>query len=318
MAITHTARPCQVHCNSERSLVPLILHVFRSVKSLRPISDLFGCFCFCTGCNFSPLYTCSQLACHFVCVLALKVHRHSTFVRAFCPHLNTMSDCADNWASTPWKAPEPLEAVQHLRSLLCALNEEQGDQNVPQKVCSVVSGILDNIEEKIKTHCKYKHLIHVEHQLDATTGRDLVRIWKCVDVDHYTDFGYDPYSCPEGVYYDWQKIDVVNIWIKKTWRTTTSWQMLTKNETEQHLLLSQDTDPPLSRVTDIGTMMEEAIGSSASETHEVNSKAQEIMSTVRDTFPRNARDFDRTRSRSPRGEASQPSTQTTLQAPFVP
>ncbi len=152
-----------------------------------------------------------------------------------------------------------------------APDEEQGDQNVPQKVCSVVSGILDNIEEKIKTHCKYKHLIHVEHQLDATTGRDLVRIWKCVDVDHYPDFGYDQCSCPEGVYYDWQKIDVVNIWIKKTWKTTTSWQMITRNETEQQLLLSQDPDPPSSRVTDIGTMMEEAIVSSASETQEVKS-----------------------------------------------
>ena len=231
-----------------------------------------------------------------------------------------MSGYAENWASTPWIAPEPLEAVQHLRSRLCAPGEEQGDHIVPQKVCSVVSGILDNIEEKIKTHCKYKHLIHVEHPRDATTGRDLVSIWKCVDIDHYTDFGYDPYSRPEGEYYDWQKIDAVNIWIKKTWRTTTSWQMIAKNETEQQLLLSQETatDPPLSRVTDIPTMMEDAIESSASETQEVNIKVQEIMSTVRDTFPRNASDFDRTRSRSPRGEASQPSTQNTLQAPFVP
>ena len=94
--------------------------------------------------------------------------------------------------------------------------------------------------------------------------------------------------------------------------------MITRNETEQQLLLSQDPDPPSSRITDIGTMMEEAIVSSASETQEVNSKVQEIMSTLRDTFPRNARDFDRTRSRSPRGEASQPSTEDTLQAPFVP
>ena len=100
----------------------------------------------------------------------------------------------------------------------------------------------------------------------------------------------------------------------------TSWQMITKNETEQNLLLSQETatDPPLSRATDIPTMMEEAIESSASETQEVNTKVQEIMSTVRDTFPRDPRDFDRTRSRSPRGEASQASTQNTLQAPFAP
>ena len=221
-----------------------------------------------------------------------------------------MSGYAENWASTPW-APEPLEAVQHLRSLLCATSEEQRDQNVPQK-------ILDNIEEKIKAHCKYKHLVHVEHQRDAATGRNLVRMWKCVTIDHYTDFGYAPYHCPERGYYDWQKI-VVNIWIKKTWRTTTSWQMITKNETEQNLLLSQETtsDPPLSGATDIPTMMEDqATESCALETQEVNIKVQGIMSTVRDTFPRDPRDCDRTRSRSPRGEASQASAQNTLQAPF--
>ena len=202
-----------------------------------------------------------------------------------------MSNYAENWATTPRQAPEPLEAVQHLRSLLCAPEKKSGDQNIPQKVCSVVSGILDNIEEKIKAHCKYKHLIHVEHQVDASSGRDLVRIWKCVDVKHYTDFGYDPYSCPEGVYYDWEKIDVVNLWVKKVWKTTTSWQMITRNDTEQQLLLSHDPDPPSSRITDIGTMMEEAISSSASETQEVNNKVQEIMSTVRETFPRNAKNL---------------------------
>ena len=84
-----------------------------------------------------------------------------------------MSRYAENWATTPWQAPEPSEAVQHFRSLLCKPEEESGDQNIPRKVCSVVGGILDNIEEKIKTHCKYKHLIHVEHQVDASSGRDL-------------------------------------------------------------------------------------------------------------------------------------------------
>ena len=113
---------------------------------------------------------------------------------------------------------------------------------------------------------------------------------------------------------------MVNIWIKKTWRTATSWQMITKNETEQNLLLSQEpaSDPPLSRATDIPTMMEEAIESSALVTQEVNTKVQGIMGTVHDTFPRDPRDFDRTRSRSPRGEASQASAQNTLQAPFAP
>ena len=94
--------------------------------------------------------------------------------------------------------------------------------------------------------------------------------------------------------------------------------MITRNETEQQLLLSHDTDPPSSRITDIGTMMEQAISSSASESQEVNNKVQEIMSTVRETFPCNAEDFERTRSRSPRGEASQPTMENTLQAPFVP
>ena len=223
-----------------------------------------------------------------------------------------MSSYADNWASAPWQAPEPLEAVQHLRSLLCTTEGDTPDPNAPSRVCTVVGSILENIEEKIKTHCKYKHLIHVEHQVDASSGRDLVRIWKCTEVQHYTDFSYDPHSCPEGVYYDWQKIDVVNIWIKKVWKTTTSWQMITRNETEQQLLLSQDTD------TYIGTMMEQAISSSASESQEVNNKVQEIMSTVRESFPRQVEDLERTRSRSPRGEASQPNVNNTLQAPFLP
>ena len=229
-----------------------------------------------------------------------------------------MSHYADNWASTPWQAPEPLEAVQHLRSLLCTTESDTGDQNIPSKVCTVVGGILENIEEKIKSHCKYKHLTHVEHQFDATSGRDLVRIWKCTDVQGCTDYSYDSHSCPEGVYYDWQKIDVVNIWIKKVWKTTTSWQMITRNDTEQQLLLSQDTDVPPSRITDIGTMMEQAISSSASESQEVNNKVQEIMSTVRETFPRHVDDLERTRSRPRRGEASQPNIENTLQAPFLP
>ena len=122
----------------------------------------------------------------------------SSQIPTFCSVCCVTSSYADNWASAPWQAPEPLEAVQHLRSLLCTIENDTGDQNVPRKVCSVVGGILDNIEEKIKTHCKYKHLIHVEHQVDASSGRDLVRIWKCVEVQHYTDFGYDPHSCPEG------------------------------------------------------------------------------------------------------------------------
>ncbi len=95
--------------------------------------------------------------------------------------------------------------------------------------------------------------------------------------------------------------------------------MITKNETEQNLLLSQETasDPPLSGATDIPTMMEDqATESCALETQEVNIKVQEIMSAVRDTFPRDPRDCDRTRSRSPCGEASQASAQNTLQAPF--
>ncbi len=93
-----------------------------------------------------------------------------------------------------------------------------------------------------------------------------------------------------------------------------------KNEAEQNLLLAQETasEPPLSRTTDIPTMMEEAIASSASETEEINIKVQEIMTTVRDTFPRDPRDFNRTRSRSPRGEASQASAHNTLQTPFAP
>ena len=198
--------------------------------------------------------------CFVCCVYQAIFELSNTHFYSVC---YVMSSYADNWASTPWQAPEPLEAVQHLRSLLCTTEGDTSDQNVPSKVCTVVGGILDNIEEKIKTHCKYKHLIHVEHQVDASSGRDLVRIWKCTEVQHYTDFGYDPHSCPEGAYYDWQKIDV----------------------------------------------------RSASESQEVNNKVQEIMSTVRETFPRHVEDLERTRSRSPRGEASQPNT---LQAPFFP
>ena len=229
-----------------------------------------------------------------------------------------MSYYADNWTSTPWQAPDPLEAVHHLRSLLCTAESDTKDQHVPQKVCTVVGDILANIEEKIKSHCKHKHLTHVEHRVDAATGRDLVRIWKCTDVQGCTEYSYDSDSCPEGVYYDWQKIDVVNIWIKKVWTTTTSWQMITRNDTEQQLLLSQDTEIPEARISDIGTLMEHAISSSASESQEVNNKVQEIMSTVRETFPRNVDSLERARSRSPRGEASQPSAENTLQAPLLP
>ena len=94
--------------------------------------------------------------------------------------------------------------------------------------------------------------------------------------------------------------------------------MITRNDTEQQLLLSQDTEIPEARISDIGTLMEHAISSSASESQEVNNKVQEIMSTVRETFPRNVDSLERTRSRSPRGEASQLNADNTLQAPFLP
>ncbi len=114
---------------------------------LRPESDFFAdCACF-------------SLCHHFTHEISLifNVFRFSSqsgiplLVRFLVTPLSTMSGYAENWASTPW-APEPLEAVQHLRSLLCATSEEQRDQNVPRK-------ILDSIEEKIKAHCKYKHLV---------------------------------------------------------------------------------------------------------------------------------------------------------------
>ena len=150
-----------------------------------------------------------------------------------------MSHYAEQWTSTPWQQPDPYESIHHLRSLLCTAESDAQAHNVPQKVCTVVGDILANIEEKIKSHCQHKHLTHVEHRVDATTGRDLVRIWKCTDVQGCTEYSYDAQSCPEGVYYDWQKIDVVNIWIKKVWTTTTSWQMITRNSTEQALLISK-------------------------------------------------------------------------------
>ena len=131
-------------------------------------------------------------------------------------------------------------------------------------------------------------------------------------------YSYDSGSCPEGVYYDWQKIEVVNIWIKKVWKTTTSWQMITRNDTEKQLLLSQDTEIPEVGISDIGSLMEHAISSSASESQEVNNKVQEIMSTVRDTFPRNVDSLERTRSRSPRGGTAQHHDDTTLQTPILP
>lgn len=231
-----------------------------------------------------------------------------------------MSNYTENWATTPWQAPEPLEAVQHLRSLLCPQDQESREQtNVPQKVCSMVGDILESIEEKIKAQCRYKHLVHVEHQRDYGTGRDLVRIWKCVAVDHYTTYGYDNNTCYEGEYYDWQKIDVVNIWIRKTWKTTTSWQLVTKSEEECQLLRARDAEEdntPPQVPTDMETILQDAIASSASESQEAEDKVREIMSTVRDTFVKDVADFSRPRSRSPRGASS--SAANTLQSPFVP
>ena len=101
-------------------------------------------------------------------------------------------------------------------------------------------------------------------------------------------------------------------------KTTTSWQMITRNDTEKQLLLSQDTDIPEAGISDIGTLMEQAISSSASESQEVNNKVQEIMSTVRDTFPRNVDNWERARSRSPRGSTAQLCDETTLQTPILP
>ena len=69
-----------------------------------------------------------------------------------------MSNYAESWTSTPWQQPDALHAVQHLQTLLCTAENDTRDPTVPQRVCSVVGDILSNIEEKIKSHCKHKHL----------------------------------------------------------------------------------------------------------------------------------------------------------------
>ena len=72
----------------------------------------------------------------------------------------------------------------------------------------------------------------MEYKKDWNTDREFVRVWRCVDVHGYTDLTYEQGGCPEGEYYDWQKIEVVNIWMWKTCCTTTSWQMITKTDEE--------------------------------------------------------------------------------------
>ena len=106
---------------------------------------------------------------------------------------------SETWASAPWAEPQPLEAVQHLRSLLNSATGTETDKHVPNKLRSVVGSIFDGIEEKIKSHCKIKHLVHVEYQKDMNTGRDLVRVWRWVAIDHYTDFSHEPHDCPDGL-----------------------------------------------------------------------------------------------------------------------
>ena len=133
---------------------------------------------------------------------------------------------SETWASAPWAEPEPLQAVQHLSSLLNSATGTETDKHVTYltNFVQLLSASSMALRKRIKSHCKIKHLVHVEYQKDMNTGRDLVRVWRCVAIDHYTDFSHEPHDCPEGEYYDWQKIEVVNIWIKKTWRTST-WNM---------------------------------------------------------------------------------------------
>ena len=145
-------------------------------------------------------------------------------------------------------------------------------------------------------------------------------VWRCTDVHGYTELNYEHGSCPEGEYYDWPKFDVVNRWIRKTWKTATSWQLITKTDEEPQLLL--DNDPEVQQACcrdtyDVLTLVKEAIESRASENQEVLSKTQEVMAKGKGAFPRVLHP-ERAGSRSPRGETSMSTDSGTLQHPIIP
>ena len=68
-----------------------------------------------------------------------------------------------------------------------------------------------------------------------------VRLWKCATVQPRLDRVYNSTTpTQEGEYYEWHKMAVVNMYIRKTWRAERSWQMLTLNQEEEDLLKARD------------------------------------------------------------------------------
>ena len=104
--------------------------------------------------------------------------------------------CSIMAASTPWAAPEPLEAVQHLRSRLNTPTEQQTDKNVPEKGSVMwLQCIFDGIEEKIKAHCK-NILAPDEFELAANFGPEAYVLASVLD-DHGQRFGPEAYVTVE-------------------------------------------------------------------------------------------------------------------------
>ena len=146
------------------------------------------------------------------------------------------------WQATPpWNLQEtPLQSLNNLRGLLHnppnALQSELLD-SFPY-VQGLMEEVIEGIMEEAQVMSRTLGAVYAEYRLRYGDSREYVRIWKCVDVQPYQrkDYSNAPATQP-GEYYEWQKMKNVDIHIRRTWRAQNEWQMLTKNQEEQQLIV---------------------------------------------------------------------------------
>lgn len=156
--------------------------------------------------------------------------------------------------------------------------------------------VLQGIMEEAQVMSRTLGAVYAEYRLHYGDSREYVRIWKCIDVQPYQkkDYGNAPPTQP-GEYYEWQKMQSVDIHIRRTWRAQNDWQMLTKNHEEQQLLTAND--PPKQPIN-VTSIVQNAIESSSSD--EKQSSVGRIVALSKTTLMQTFNDI-RPRSRSPRG-----------------
>ena len=68
--------------------------------------------------------------------------------------------------------------------------------------------------------------------------RDWVRVWVCIDIDIFVTHSFDPNATvdtddyEEQIYYDWTRLSISGVYIRRTWRAPKKWRPVTNTGEE--------------------------------------------------------------------------------------